>query len=91
MLGFSLQKLVVLVAVIAAVWYGFKFIGRLDQARKASERRVAGAARARRAATGQAAPRDLDAEDMVRCDACGAYVAQNGVVSCGRDDCPYPG
>jgi len=90
MLGFSLQKLIVLAVVIAAVWYGFKFLGRLDQARKASERRVAGDGRARRPSAKRAA-RDLGAEDMVRCDACGAYVAQNGVVSCGRDDCPYPG
>ena len=32
----SLQKLLVLVAVIALVWYGFKFISRLQDARKAS-------------------------------------------------------
>ena len=31
----SIQKLIVLAAVIAAVWYGFKFLGRLQEARKA--------------------------------------------------------
>ncbi len=90
MLGFSLQKLIVLAAVIAAVWYGFKFIGRLDQARKQAERASpAAVGRKGRAAR----PRDPApaAEDMVRCDACGAYVAQNGAAACGRDDCPYPG
>lgn len=31
---FSIQKIFVLVAVIAAIWYGFKLVGRLDSARK---------------------------------------------------------
>ena len=35
MLGYSIQKLLVLAAVIGAVWYGFKFVGRLQQARDA--------------------------------------------------------
>jgi hypothetical protein len=35
MLGFSIQKLLVLAAVIGAVWYAFKFVGRLQQARDA--------------------------------------------------------
>ena len=34
MLGFSLSKLMVLAAILGAVWYGFKLIGRLDEARK---------------------------------------------------------
>ncbi|WP_420403923.1 hypothetical protein [Nisaea sp.] len=31
---FSLQKILVLFAVLAAIWYGFKLVTRLDQARK---------------------------------------------------------
>tara|TARA_E500000318_G_scaffold75358_1_gene69973 strand:- start:1742 stop:1969 length:228 start_codon:yes stop_codon:yes gene_type:complete len=31
---FSIQKILVLVAVITAIWYGFKLVGRLDAARK---------------------------------------------------------
>lgn len=31
---FSLQKILVLFAVLAAVWYGFKLVTRLDHARK---------------------------------------------------------
>lgn len=31
---FSFQKLLVLFAVLAAIWYGFKLVNRLDQARK---------------------------------------------------------
>ena len=30
-----------------------------------------------------------EAEDMVQCPACKAYVAARGVRSCGRADCPY--
>jgi hypothetical protein len=30
----SLNKILMLIAILAAVWYGFKLIGRLDQARK---------------------------------------------------------
>ena len=31
---FSIQKILVLVAVITAIWYGFKLVSRLDAARK---------------------------------------------------------
>jgi hypothetical protein len=31
---FSVSKLMVLAAILAAVWYGFRLIGRLDEARK---------------------------------------------------------
>ena len=39
MFGFSLGKLVVLAAIIAAVWYGFKFLHRLE-ARRAAQQKV---------------------------------------------------
>ena len=35
MFGFSLQKLLVLAAIVAAVWYGFQWLSRLDRQRKA--------------------------------------------------------
>ncbi|MFQ5783778.1 MAG: hypothetical protein ACE5H8_03005 [Alphaproteobacteria bacterium] len=90
MLGFSLQKIIVLAVVIAAVWYGFKFVGRLDESRKKTVREALRAARGR--ASGRAAkPRAEAAEDMVRCEACDAFVAARGATACGRDDCPYPG
>ncbi len=80
---FSLQKLVVLAAVLAAVWYGFKFIGRLDKAR-----RVKAKAALLAAEKGEAV---ANAQDMERCAACGDFVAAQVSTSCGRDDCPYPG
>ncbi len=80
MFGFSLQKLVVLAAIIAAVWYGFKFVGRLDTARKAAPMSA-------REESAEVA----DVEEMERCAACGTFVPLRGAGACGRDDCPYPG
>ena len=40
MFGFSIQQPLVLVAIIAAVWYGFKWIGRLDRASRLHHRIV---------------------------------------------------
>ena len=82
MFGFSISKLIVLAAVIAAVWYGFKFIGRLDKARKHAAKLTRDAAGAEPAA---------ETEDMERCEACDAYVSTRNPASCGRADCPYPG
>ena len=89
MFGFSIQKLLVLAAIIAAVWYGFKFIGRLDQARKAEAKAKK---RGERGAGATAAARqepEPQAEDMVLCQVCNAYVPARGGSNCGRPDCPY--
>lgn len=90
MFGFSLQKLLVLAAIVAIVWYGFKYVGRLQQMRDASnvprarKRRWPGRAqRTERPAEGPAA------EDMVQCPVCDAYVPARGATGCGRADCPY--
>ncbi len=92
MFGFpSLSKLIVLVGIIAAVWYGFKLVSRLDQARKAEAKlntkkeRRAGPFGKRRTPPATAD----EAEDMVRCPVCEAFVAARSAASCGRDDCPY--
>ncbi len=91
MFGFSLQKLLVLAAVIALVWYGFKFLGRLQDQRKAGA--GLGPRPPRRSKTrGRAAaaePRVQDAEDMVACPVCQAYVQARGATPCDRSDCPY--
>ena len=90
MLGLpSLQKLLVLGLVLAVVWYGFKIVGRIKEAREKEDRR-----RGRRPATAKRtahSPKDevIEAEDMVICKACGAYVAARGAGACGKPDCPY--
>lgn len=86
MLGFSLQKLMVLAAIIGAVWYGFKYLGRLSEDRKADAKESIKSGRGK-----DRAARSDGVEEMVRCDACDAFVAANNASSCGREDCPFPG
>lgn len=90
----SIQKLLLLAAIVGAVWYGFKLVGRLSAQRKAEQKlrggqgeRSAGDAAGGR--TRSAARAELKAEEMEPCPACGAYVATGKARNCGRADCPY--
>ena len=90
MFGFSIQKLLVLAAVIGAVWYGFKMIGRLDQARKAEGKgRNAGKPSWWPSRDGGSQAGAPEAEDMVQCPTCQAYVPARGAKACEREGCPY--
>ena len=82
----SLQKLIVLAAVIAAVWYGFKFLGRLQKAREHEARlhEKQTARPARKAADEGRKGGEKDIEDLVPCPSCGAYVRAGSTCSCGR-------
>jgi hypothetical protein len=96
MFGFGLQKLLVLALLVGAVWYGFKYFGRLDESRKKVEKAARKAAqKAAGMAAGKVAEPEPQAEplaqDMERCETCGDFVAVRGVNSCGREACPYPG
>jgi uncharacterized protein len=90
---FSVQKLVVFAIIVAALWLGFRLIGKMDKGRKEAERRVRPSWRHRLfgGRTGAAARRgDNFADvDMVACRVCGDYVASRGARSCGRPNCPY--
>ncbi len=99
MFGFSIQKLLVLAGIIAAVWYAFKFVGRLEESRRAEEKLRGGgkpdgfagglknwAARKRGRDRG---PGPGEPEDMVQCSVCAAYVPARGATSCARAGCPY--
>ncbi|SME89461.1 uncharacterized protein SAMN06265365_101215 [Tistlia consotensis] len=91
----SIQKLIVLAAIVAAVWYGFKFIGRIAEQREAErklrERQRGDGGRGPGGGRPQGAERaaEIKAEEMVPCPACGAYVASRRARNCGRADCPY--
>ena len=69
MFGFSFYKLLVLVTVIAVVWYGFKFIGRLQDQRQADAKLRDSAGRRPRA-RGADDPGTPAAGDMVACPVC---------------------
>ena len=79
----SFGKLAVLVAIVLAVWYGFKFIGRLDQARKAQAK-----GQPKKRAESRSA-KSAQVEDTVECPVCGAYVVARNATPCERSDCPY--
>jgi hypothetical protein len=79
MFGLSFGKLLVLIVLIAVVWYGFKHVARTEKVRQEAAKKRAPAA----------GPRRVEAEDMVKCGACGAYVAARGASNCGRSDCPW--
>ena len=94
MFGFSLTKLLFTVAAVLAVWYGFKWVGRMQVQRNASAKEALQAKR-RRAATAHAASPGpaaaMEAEEMIKCRTCGDYVPARAAVHCGRENCPYPG
>ena len=70
-MGFSIGKILVLVVIIAAVWYGFKAFGRIKQKREREEDAVEGGGTNR-----------ADADELTQCPKCGAYIAQSESHSC---------
>ena len=83
MLGFSLSKIIVLVLIIAAVWYGFKLLARRGQS-VGQDRKI-----------GRIGPKPADNDkttvhDMETCSVCGTFVPTGAARACGREGCPYP-
>jgi hypothetical protein len=74
----SLSKLLLLVAIISAIWFGFRLLGQLDRQRRDAARRE------KKAAAGKA--RQVD--DMVKCVVCDAFTAR-GSKACGKAGCPF--
>lgn len=82
MFGLSLGKFVLLVLLVLVVWYGFKYVNRVEAIRRALREEL------KRRQGGQRRP-TIPAEDLVKCAQCGAYVAARGATPCGRTDCPW--
>jgi len=76
----SLQKILIVAAIVVAVWYGFRLVGRLAAERRALQK--AGRKHGRRVRETAAV------EDMVRCRLCGDYVPASGALTCDRLGCP---
>ena len=74
---FGFGKILVLAIIIVAVWYGFKFVGRL-QAKRQEELKNAGRE-----------GNSKDAGDMVKCPQCAAFVVAGGAAKCSQSECPY--
>jgi hypothetical protein len=87
MFGISFPKILVLVGLIALIWFGFRWFERWQkESRTAAEKREA------RLGGGTAAPRSasVQAEEMTACRVCGTYVAAGSARACGRANCPFP-
>jgi hypothetical protein len=76
----SLPKLIEIALVILAVWFAVRWLNRPP----VSPRRARQAQRPEPQAT-----RRVEAEDLVACPACGAYVSESAR-SCGKSVCPRP-
>ncbi len=78
MFGVSFSKILLLVLVVTAVYFGFKYL-------------AGGNAPSKERVRAKAGEDDAPAvEDMVRCPACGTYQAR-GTGRCERADCPTRG
>jgi hypothetical protein len=77
----SLSKILILVAIISAIWFGFRLLSQLDRQRRDVARKEKERARAQRPT-----PRQVD--DMVKCDVCGTFIAR-GSTGCGKPGCPF--
>jgi uncharacterized protein len=76
MFGIGFGKLLLLVLIVVAVWYGFKFVGRLDRKRKRD--------------LAEKKNKDIDSiGKMDKCPTCGTYVVADRARNCGRQGCPY--
>ena len=89
----SISKLIVLIAIGVAVWYGFKYLTRLRDERGEGRTPVRGGQRpadpaARTGAGKRSANQGDDAEDLVKCPVCDAYVSARHASPCGRERCP---
>lgn len=94
MLSFS--KLLLLAVVVAVVWFGWRWVARVQaigrartEARRDGAAAPTGSSRRDNAPFPPRAASSNDAEDMEKCPECGAYVAPRSAVSCGRPACPY--
>lgn len=84
MFGLSFAKLLLLVAVVAVVWFGFRWLRQLTAAAARDDR----VARREAGPTPPQAPRAV--EDLAACPRCRAYVPAQAPSACERGDCPYP-
>jgi uncharacterized protein len=92
MFGFSFSKTLFTILAVLAVWYGYRWIGRVQARRQAEleEHMRRETRQASKRGPGRTAG-TAKTEELIPCEACGAYVPAHGARNCGRADCPYPG
>lgn len=82
MLGLSVGKLLLLLLLVAIVWFGFRYVSRVDAIRRALREELQRRQRPQQRES-------IKAEDLVKCAQCGAYVAARTATSCDRAQCPW--
>lgn len=75
----SFAKLALLVAIVAVIWFGFRWLSQRDAAK--AQAAAVPPDRLGRTAGGQA-------QDLIACAKCGVFVAP-GAAACGKAGCPY--
>lgn len=83
MFGLGFPKLVLLAIIVVVVWYGYRYIQRIEAVRRALRDELL-----RRQQTARPS-RPVEAEDLVKCATCGSYVPSHHATACGRPDCPW--
>ncbi len=87
MFGLSPTKILFTALVIAAVWYGFKWLGRVQEGQKKPRGGGGGHAPSNQASHSNAS--DVEYEELVPCPKCGDYVIADKRTGCGKEGCPY--
>ncbi len=82
------MKVLFLLLLVAAAWYGFKLVDRRNKLREELAGRMAEAVK--KAQSPSQSP-TVQADDLAACPACGTYGVPGRIKNCGRPDCPYPG
>jgi len=87
MFGFSPTKLLFTALIIAAVWYGFKWLGRMQEQQK--KRPHPPQQNNTKSQAAQSTSADAEYEELVACSKCGDFVIADKKSGCGKDGCPY--
>ncbi len=82
-------RLLLLGLVLAGVWYLYRVVTQQGSASTAGELPQAQAPDPP-GETGEPSPASSDAEEMIECPVCRAYLQASAVEGCGRPDCPIP-
>ena len=78
-------KLLVTVTVVAVIWFGFQYLQRMAELKELLRlHRTRAGGR-----TGVRPPPSSTVQDLVKCPACGTWVAGATARPCGRPGCPY--
>jgi hypothetical protein len=88
--GISFAKLLVLGIVVAAVWFGIRWLQDQTRPQDTVRKPAPGPAPSSTGAKPSTAARDAQpasAEDLTKCPVCGIYMAR-GAPRCDRADCP---